>query len=390
MEKIFFMKKNTILHLSLIVFLLGCAYSSFAQEYYVYVTAESEDEVALIKFDGQKASVEETIVVGTKPAEIEGPHGITVSPDGKHWYLSMAHGTPYGQLVKYSTETNEVVGTTELGIFPASMQISKANGLLYVVNFNLHGRMLPSSVSVVDPELMFEIKKITTGAMPHGSRISSDGLKQYSVAMMSGELFEINTLGLEVSRTLDLEPPGTRPKEDPSKKEAKVDHSKMDHSQMNHAQMGHEMMHHSIVKPTWVIPHPSLPRAYVAGNGSNELIEINTDKWKVTHRMSCGKGPYNVEISPDGKLLVVTYKSEGTTGIWDIASREELAKVTNSRKVSHGVAISTDSKYAFISVEGKNGEPGSVDVIDLTTFKRVAVAEVGKQAGGIVFYKMTD
>ena len=388
------MKNKIILHLSCMAFLMSLSLQSYAQDYYVYVTAESEDEVALIKFDGENASVEERIMVGTKPAEIEGPHGITVSPDGKHWYLSLAHGTPYGQLIKYSTETNEIIGATELGIFPASMQISKATGLLYVVNFNLHGRMVPSTVSVVDPELMFEIKKITTGAMPHGSRISPDGRKQYSVAMMSGELFEINTLDLDVSRTLDLEPSGTRkPKVAVAKTEAKVDkvdHSKMNHSQMDHSNMGGEMMHHSVVKPTWVQPHPSLPRAYIAGNGSNELIEINTDKWKVTHRMSCGKGPYNLDITPDGKLLVVTYKSEGTTGIWDIATREELAKVTNSRKVSHGVAISPDSKYAFISVEGKNGEPGSVDVIDLSTYKRVAVAEVGKQAGGIAFWKMTE
>ena len=41
---------------------------------------------------------------------------------------------------------------------------------------------------------MTEITKIKTGSMPHGSRISKDGLKQYSVAMMSGELFEIDAL----------------------------------------------------------------------------------------------------------------------------------------------------------------------------------------------------
>ncbi len=387
------MKKKILNQLYFLAFLLCLGFSSInAQEYYVYVTAESEDEVALIKFDGKNAVVAKTIPVGYKPSEIEGPHGITVGPNGKYWYLSMAHGTPYGQLVKYSTETNEILGTTELGIFPASMQISKANGLLYVVNFNLHGRMLPSSVSVVDPELMFEIKKITTGAMPHGSRISPDGRKQYSVAMMSGELFEINTLDLKVSRTLDLEPEGSVAEEvkvDVPQTAQSVDHSKMDHSQMDHSKGGHVMMKHSTVKPTWVIPHPSLPRIYIAGNGSNELLEIDSDTWKVTHRMPCGKGPYNVEISPDGKLLVVTYKSEGTTGIWDIETRKQLAKVENSRKVSHGVAISTDSKFAFISVEGKNGQPGSVDVIDLKTYKRVAVAEVGKQAGGIAFWKQT-
>ena len=45
-----------------------------------------------------EAVVEKTIPVGVWPLEIEGPHGITVSPDGEHWYLSMAHGMPYGHL----------------------------------------------------------------------------------------------------------------------------------------------------------------------------------------------------------------------------------------------------------------------------------------------------
>ena len=52
----------------------------------------------------------------------------------------------------------------------------------------------------------------------------------------------------------------------------------------------------------------------------------------------------------------------------------------NSRKVSHGIAISWDSKYAFISVDGIGIEPGSVDIIDLEKLERVAVVEVGKQA----------
>ena len=38
------------------------------------------------------------------PTEIEGPHGITIDAEGKHWYLSMAHGSPNGYLVKYSQQ----------------------------------------------------------------------------------------------------------------------------------------------------------------------------------------------------------------------------------------------------------------------------------------------
>ena len=353
-----------------------------AQDYYIYVTAESEDEVAVVKFDGEKATTIKRIPVGVWPAEIEGPHGITVSPDGRYWYLSMAHGNPYGTLYKYETGTDELVGQTTLGLFPATMQISTATGLLYCVNFNLHGDMVPSSVSVVDPETMTELKKITTGAMPHGSRISPDGMKHYSVAMMSGELFEIDALDLSVSRKLDLDA-----SQEMKMDMAGMDHSMMDHSKMDHSKMGHMGMKHSKVKPTWVIPHPKWNKVYVAGNGSDEILEVDLDKWEVTNTFPGDKGPYNVEISPDGKKMVVTYKTAAKTGIWDLESGKELARLDNNRRVSHGVAMSSDSRYAFVSVEGIGGEPGSVDVIDLERLAIVDTAELGKQAGGIYFWK---
>ena len=385
------MTKSKNLYILLIISLITFSKVA-AQNYYIYATAESEDEVAVVRFDGEKAEAIETIPVGTMPTEIEGPHGITVGPDGEYWYLSIAHGFPYGKLLKFETGTNKLVGETELGIFPASMQISEATGLLYVVNFNLHGKMVPSTVSVVDPETMTELTKVTTGAMPHGSRLSPDGMFHYSVAMMSGELFEIDALDMKVNRTLELDQP------------MKMDNmGGMDHSHHNMDHSSHDMsmggmsemsakkpMKHSKVKPTWVIPHPKQPKAYVAGNGIAEVLEVDLDEWKITRRFPGGKGPYNVEISPNGKLLVVTYKTDAQTGIWNLAEGKELARIPNSRKVAHGIAISPDNKYAFVTVEGIGAEPGSVDVIDLQKLEKVATAEIGKQAGGIAFWKMEE
>ena len=343
----------------------------FSQSYFVYVASESDDTVSLLKFENNEITEVQRITVGTYPTEIEGPHGITVDPNGKFWYLSLAHGNPFGKLVKYSTESNEVVDETTLGLFPASMQVSTTTGFLYCVNFNLHGSMKPSTVSVVDPVTMTEITTITTGSMPHGSRISPDGLFQYSVAMMSGELFEIDALGLEVNRTLDLE-----------NKMMKNDGMKpMD------GMKSMDGMKHSMVKPTWVIPHPKQNLAYVAGNGSDEVIEVDLDAWKVSDRFKTGKGPYNLEISPDGKLLIGTIKSEGKTAIWNLEDKKLVGEIKNTTSVSHGIAISPDSKYAFISVEGIGGEPGIVDVINLETYELVSSVEVGKQAGGIAFWK---
>ena len=114
------MKKTLI-----IVFSLIAITALQAQNYYVYVAAESEDEVALVKFDGKKAETIKNIPVGIWPAENEGPHGITVGPEGKYWYLSLAHGNPYGTLYKYETGTDKAVGSVTLGLFPASMHKRK-------------------------------------------------------------------------------------------------------------------------------------------------------------------------------------------------------------------------------------------------------------------------
>lgn len=386
----------------IILICLIAASTLSAQNYYIYVTAESEDEVSVVKFDGKKAETIKNIPVGVWPAEIEGPHGITVDPSGEYWYLSLAHGNPYGKLYKFKTGTDEVVGITELGLFPASMQISPVTGLLYCVNFNLHGDMVPSTVSVVDVETMTELDQITTGAMPHGSRLSRDGMKHYSVAMMSGELFEIDALDLRVSHKLDL---------DEASKMADMDHSQMDHSKMGHDMAGMEKkeeamdhskmdhsgmsgmdmpMKHSAFKPTWVSPHPSKDLVYVAGNGADEVLEIDTKTWKPVRKFKTDKGPYNIDLSPDGKFMVVSYKTAAKTGIWNLETGMEVARLDNSQKVTHGVAISSDSKYAFVSVEGIGDDPGMVDVIDLQTLKVVDTAYLGKQAGGIAFWKIED
>lgn len=326
--------------------------SLHAQDYYAYVAAESDDEVALVRFNGETATVAETITVGRWPTETEGPHGLTVGPEGQHWYLSIAHGQPYGRIVKYTTGTNELVGEAEVGLFPATMQISEATGLLYVVNFNLHGKMEPSTVSVVDPDAMREIDQIETGVMPHGSRLAPDGMKHYSVAMMSDTLYEVDAAGLRVTRTLrtgDGQP-----------------------------------------KPTWVQPHPSKSLAYVANNGTDEVVEIDLDEWAITRRFATGDGtaPYNLDVSPNGSQLVVTYKGTGETGVWNLDTGEETAVIDNTRRVTHGVVITPDGRYAMVTAEGIGGEPGTVDIIDLQRQQRVASVATGKQAGGIAFWKM--
>ena len=79
---------------------------------------------------------------------------------------------------------------------------------------------------------------------------------------------------------------------------------------------------------------------------------------------------------------------EELVGIWDLVKGKELARIDSSRKVTHGVVIAPDGKYAFVSSEGIGGENGTLDVFDLATNKKVATTELGLQAGGITFWKI--
>lgn len=347
-------------------------HQAYGQTYYAYVAAESEDKVYQIAYDAEsrEGRIAETITVGEYPTEIDGPHGITIDNNGEHWYVSIAHGNPYGWLYKYSTDTNRMIAKTELGMFPATMDITR-NGLLFVVNFNLHGDMAPSDVSVVDAKSMEVLIEVDSGIMPHGSRISKDDRYQYHVSMMTDELMQIRTSSLELTKRFSLsEMAGYESMEE-----------------------GHgDTSHHPdpICKPTWADPHPTENLVYVACNGSDEILEIDTRKWNITDRFETGAGPYNLEVSEDGRYLVASYKGEGTTGIWDLRERGEAAKLDNSRSVTHGVSITPDNEFAFVSVEGIGGEAGSVDIIDLEQMELAEVIEVGKQAGGIVFWKLEE
>ena len=115
-------------YLKVVMLVLGGVYLSttetaLAQIYQVYVAAESDDVVQRVHFDASQntAWIDTSISVGRYPTETDGPHGMSVSPDGQHWFVSIAHGNPYGYLAKYDTETNTLQGTVDLGLFPASM-----------------------------------------------------------------------------------------------------------------------------------------------------------------------------------------------------------------------------------------------------------------------------
>jgi DNA-binding beta-propeller fold protein YncE len=342
----------------LVAFLLltpAVSSAGVAQESYLfYVASESDDQVSLMRFTpGQGLAVEKVIQVGVWPAEIEGAHGVFVDPSGAYWYLTLGHGFPFGSLTRYATGVDTALSATTLGMFPSTVSTGPGGALVFAANSDFHGDKVPSSVSVVEPETMTELAQIETCTMPHGSRFSPDGRRHYSACMVDHALVEIDVDALEVSRRLAL---------------------------AEYGQGG-------VCSPTWVTPTPDGALLYVACNKGQRILEVDLEAWDVTRTFEAQGAPYNMDLTPDGRL-VATLKGKAAVGVWDLETGERVAEVASSRKVTHGVIVTPDGRYAFSTVEGIGGQPGTVEVIDLDSYQTVATADVGKQAGGISFWKM--
>ncbi len=375
--------------------------------YELYVASEAADTISLVRFGPQGGRVDHDFGTGVMPTEIDGPHGLAMSPDHRFYYVSLAHGQPFGTVLKYSTANDTVVGHVTLGMFPATMQTTPDGEFLYVVNFNLHGDMVPSSVSVVATGAMLEVARIPTCTMPHGSRLNPQGTKQYSACMMDDMLVEIDTATLRASRYFvltkgaELGHTGSPIEDARQKPRATSDDSRQppaasDASRRTGASTAHEMVGHgldapktpaAVCSPTWAQPSADGRSVFVACNASSEIVEVDAASWTMTRRFAAGPGVYNLAATKDNRL-VATNKRGQSVSVIDLRDGGELARVPTRRRVVHGVVVSPDDRYAFVSVEGVGAEPGTVEMIDLRTLKTVATVDVAPQAGGIDFYRV--
>jgi len=375
-----------------------CCSSILAQtkpdkDYLVYVVSESADKIALIRFGPNGARVDHDLQTGDMPVDIDGPHGIVISPDKQFYYVSIAHGRPFGLVWKYSTKDDHVVGKTTLGFFPATMDITPDGSFLFAVNFNLHGDMVPSSVSVVSTPTMTEVARIQTCTMPHGSRLNPQGTKQYSACMMDDMLVEIDTRTLKVARHFTVTKGKERGITGAPKTKAADAMSSMPGMKMPGMKDtgGHGMEPprpgDNSCSPTWAQPSADGSSIYVACNKSSEIVEVNANDWKLVRRIPARAGVYNLAVTHDGSRLIATNKRDQSVSVYDLKSGKELARLATKRKVLHGVVISPDDLYAFVTVEGVGSEPGTVEIIDLKALKTVATVDVGEEAAGIDFFR---
>src|SRR5438067_826304 len=145
-----------------------------APAYRILVSSESGDIVSQLTWDGAALKTVKVVPVGIMPADIDGPHNVTVSPDGRYWYVTIAHGTPYGTLWKMAVDGDTLVGKAPVEMFPTTISLTPDGGLAFVANSDFHvdhPRMNVVSI-VCTPEL---VETISTGHGAYNVEPSPDG-----------------------------------------------------------------------------------------------------------------------------------------------------------------------------------------------------------------------
>jgi YVTN family beta-propeller protein len=326
--------------------------------YRVGVVSESGDIVTWLKPNGSGLALDRVVPVGLMPSDIDGPHNITGSPDGKSYYLTIAHGTPYGSLWKLTADGDSLLGRAQVELFPTTIAITPDGQFAFVANSDFHGdHPRVNFVSVIHTPTMTKITDLPACDMPHGVKVNHAGTRVYVSCMHSDEILQLDVATFEISRRVKT---GSGPSLTDAVKEC---------------------------SPTFVSVSPDDTRLYVACNYGNSLQVWDAATLTQLKEIPVGKGAYNVEPSPDGKLVTVTNKKDQSVSLIDATRLVEIARIPTTKRIVHGVAYSPNSRLAYVSSESIGTDPGSVDVIDLSTRKLVASMAVPGQPTGITILR---
>jgi YVTN family beta-propeller protein len=342
--------------------------------YRIMVASESGDIVTQLAWDGKALTSVKVVPVGIMPADIDGPHNVAVSPDGKYWYVTIAHGTPYGTLWKMAVDGDTVVAKARVEMFPTTIGLTPEGDLAFVANSDFHGdHPRVNVVSIVQTATMAPLANLPACDMPHGVKVNHAGTFVYVSCMNSDEILEIDRLSFRIRR---------RHKTGAGSPQGMAGmHTGPATAPQAPAVTGHDC------SPTFVSVSPDDRRLYVACNHGNTLQVLDAATLNLVKEIPTGAGAYNVEPSADGRWVLVTNKKAQSISVVDAQQLTEVARIPTSKKLPHGVAYSPDGRWAFVSVESIGTDPGAVDVIDLWTLTRVASIAVPLQPTGITILR---
>ena len=352
------------------------------QRYKVAIVSESGDIVTWLTPQGGSLTVDRTVPVGIMPADIDGPHNIAMAPDMKSYFVTIAHGVPFGTLWRFDTATDTLIGKATVELFPTTIAITPDGEFAFVANSDFHGdRPRVNVVSIVHVPTMAKITDLPACDMPHGVKVNHAGTLAYVSCMNSDEILEVDVNTFAITRRARIGK-GHDMNAMASDRNVHANHQPAA-TGSSPAPSGHLAKE---CAGTFVSVSRDDKTLYVACNYGNTVQVWDAATLTLKKEIPVGAGAYNVEPSPDGSVIIVTNKKDQSFSILDAKTLTETARIKTAKKIVHGVAYSPDGKYAYISQESIGSDPGAIDVVDLTTRKVTSSIAIPAQPTGLAIY----
>lgn len=144
-------------------------------------------------------------------------------------------------------------------------------------------------------------------------------------------------------------------------------------------------------QPEGIAVSPDAGTVWVGSNGDKIVVVMDARTGQAVDTLSGFGMPYRMAITPDGRTAVVTDPVRGEVRIFDATTRKQRALVPMApdslvataevpgSASPEGVAVSRDSRWAFVTLQGRN----RAIAIDLSNGQIVWYAVTGTWSDGI-------
>lgn len=314
----------------------------------LYVTSGITDEV--LRLDPADGTILARISTDRRRDEVDEPHAVAVAPDGRHWYVTVAHGEP--TLWKYDLEDDRLVGRLMLPTAGAArIGITPDGQRAFVPDYDRSRPGEPGQVAVVrlhDLELL-DAPVVCGG--PHHAEVDPNG-GLVAVACSTGdEIVLLDALTLEERGRFPAGPEAGPPGQ-------------------------------PALKPLNLAWSLDGSRLYAGLHLADVVRAYGTDG-KILGTVAVGRRPGQIALTPDGRTLVTANRGDGSLSIVDAGTLSETARVPLGAAHPHGVAVDATGSRAFVSCEGTPETAGRAVAVDLEDASVLWSVEAGAYTLGV-------
>lgn len=329
-----------------------------------YVTNQGEDLTAVIDLDRHR--IIRYVTTGrenTSSGAPFSPHNVAVDRQNQFYYVNLIGGS---RLLRFRVSDNAPAGELTAGVHsPAQVALSPSGDTAYVTNFE----DARTSITVVHTPTMSVIGSIGTPAMlkPHGVTMTPDGSLLLVMNSFSDNVTIIRTSDQSVLATVPVS--GSVPP----------------------LPAGYLFR----FEPYQAVITPDGRYAYITCRSSGEVRVLDIPSRTVIDSITVGATPLIPAISPDGSTVYVANRNSNSVSVISTATRSVTATIGNVGVEPHGVAVTKDGKYVYVSCEnlGVSDPPhhpttggkkaGFVKVIDAASRTVTASIETGNFGSGL-------